>query len=71
MTEGNNQILQQVINIYLYRTELSEFFKRPDSKQDLVKKFQKSFNDIPAHLRTEDVMKAELHHRVDVREIYE
>lgn len=50
---------------------MSEILKRPDNKQEIVRGFQKSFNDISADLRSEDAMKAELHLRVDVREIHQ
>ena len=68
---GIKQILQQVMILYLYRTEMSEILKRPDNKQEIVRGFQKSFNDISADLRSEDAMKAELHLRVDVRVIHQ
>ena len=40
--------------------------KRPDHKQEFVVQWQQNYNALSAHLRGEDVMKAELHCRVDV-----
>lgn len=50
-----------------YRCEFSEYLRRPDHKQEFLLQWQQSYNALPAHLRREDSVKAELHHRVDVR----
>ena len=39
---------------------------RPDHKQEFVTLWQSQYNGIEHHLRREDAMKAELHHKVDV-----
>ena len=48
------------------RKEIVSYLGRPDHKQEFVSQWQQNYNAIPAHLISEDVMKAELHHRVDV-----
>ena len=48
------------------RNEFAEYLRRPDHKQEFVSQWQESFNSLQPHLRCEDIMKAELHHRVDV-----
>ena len=48
------------------RKEIVCYLGRPDHKQEFVSQWQQNYNAIPAHLISEDVMKAELHHRVDV-----
>ena len=51
-----------------YRCEFSEYLRRPDHKQEFLLQWQQSYNALSAHLHREDSVKAELHHRVDVRE---
>ena len=51
---------------YSLRKEIVCYLGRPDHKQEFVSQWQQNYNAIPAHLISEDVMKAELHHRVDV-----
>ena len=48
------------------RNEFKLYLKRPDTKQEFVSQWQSSYNSLPGHLRREDLMKAELHQRVDV-----
>lgn len=50
----------------LCRHEFAEYLCRPDHKQEFVSQWQSSYNSLEPHLRQEDAMKAELHHRVDV-----
>ncbi len=54
---------------FLYREEFCKYLKRPDNKQEFVSQWQSSYNEIEQHLRQEDIMKAELHHRVEVSRI--
>ena len=48
------------------RNEFKLYLKRPDTKQEFVSQWQSSYNSLPVHLRREDLMKAELHQRIDV-----
>lgn len=48
-------------------TEYTAYLCRPDAKQEFVSQWQTAYNSISHHLRREGSMKAELHHRVDVR----
>lgn len=48
------------------RKEFVSYLRRPDHKQEFVSQWQTTYNSLPTHLRCEEVMKAELHHRVDV-----
>lgn len=50
----------------LSRKEFSVYLCRPDHKQEFISQWQANYNRLEGHLRCEDVMKAELHHRVDV-----
>ena len=50
----------------VFRREFEQYLRRPDHKQEIVSQWQEMFNSVPAHLRRENVMKAELHCRVDV-----
>ena len=48
------------------RREYRQYLRRPDHKQEFLVQWQQNYNALPTHLRAEDVMKAELHCRVDV-----
>lgn len=48
------------------RNEFCSYLNRPDHKQEFVFQWQQSYNSIAGHLRKEEAMKVELHHRVDV-----
>ena len=52
--------------LFPIRNEFSNYLNRPDHKQEFVFQWQQSYNSIAEHLRKEDAMKIELHHRVDV-----
>lgn len=53
--------------VFYCRKEFSSYLCRPDHKQEFISQWQDNYNHMEPHLRREDVMKAELHHRVDVR----
>eukprot|EP00731_Ephydatia_muelleri_P019022 Em0011g1062a len=50
---------------HLRRNEFCSYLNRPDHKQEFVFQWQQSYNSIAGHLRKEEAMKVELHHRVD------
>ena len=56
----------QSLCVCLLRREYRQYLRRPDHKQEFLVQWQQNYNALPAHLRAEDVMKAELHCRVDV-----
>ena len=69
MCLGSRELAAYVLLIYLCpcsRNEFKLYLKRPDTKQEFVSQWQSSYNSLPGHLRREDLMKAELHQRVDV-----
>ena len=49
-----------------FRREFAEYLCRPDHKQEFISQWQSTYNGLEPHLRREESMKAELHHRVDV-----
>ena len=51
------------------RKQFSTYLCRPDHKQEFISQWQEYYNGLDVSLRHEEVMKAELHHRVDVSEI--
>ena len=58
-----------IVYCFTCRNEFASYLCRPDHKQEFVSQWQSSYNSLEAHLRREDAMKAELHHRVDVSSV--
>ena len=56
-----------IVVVCCFRKEYSSYLCRPDHKQEFISQWQANYNNLEPHLRCQDVMKAELHHRVDVR----
>ena len=50
----------------LYRCEYHQYLRRPDHKQEFLTQWQEQYNTISDLQRREALMKAELHHRVNV-----
>ena len=59
-------MLSFILSHAVHRKEFSSYLCRPDHKQEFITQWQDSYNSLELHLRHEDVMKEELHHRVDV-----
>ena len=64
-----NLVIQHA-HVFLFRHEFADYLCRPDAKQEFVSQWQASYNSLEPHLKQEEAMKAELHHRVDVRKNY-
>jgi len=50
----------------LISKQFSIYLRRPDHKQEFISQWQDYYNGLDKNLRHEEVVKAELHHRVDV-----
>ena len=70
---GKSEILWKWISQSHYisncRKQFSTYLCRPDHKQEFISQWQEYYNGLDVSLRHEEVMKSELHHRVDVSEI--
>ena len=49
-----------------FSKQFSTYLCRPDHKQEFISQWQENYNGLDESLRHEEVVKAELHHRVDV-----
>ncbi|XP_005100478.1 sperm flagellar protein 2 isoform X2 [Aplysia californica] len=56
-------------NIYRYffqiRKDFLQYLRRPDSKQEFIEQWQKTYNEVPDDMRDDEETRAELHQQID------